>query len=159
MINIADVDFENTFEKQTENHVRSFVAPFGNNLKGGFDAEGVVQIHECATEVAPDGSLDIVRHCRATGVTVWPKPDKRDGLAGIGANCAGHHFIEEVIDCLVDRPAGKTSAIPSAKGHTLQMFAYGDRQEGPHSVISFSTDNPRQRPAKNGHRTDVTLET
>ena len=159
MIEIVNVDLETAFAKSTEKLVGDFVAHFGNNLKGGFDAEGVVQIHECATEVTPGGSLDIVRHCRATGVTVWPKPDKRDGLAGIGAYGAGHHFIEEMIHGLVDRPAGKTSLIPSAKSHTLHMFAYGGRQEGPHSVISFSTDNPSKRPAKNGHGTDVTLET
>ncbi len=157
MIEIVNVYLKPSFAKRAKKFIGDFVAQFGNNLKGGLDAESVVEIHECGAEVTPGGSLDIVGHCRATGVTVWPKPDKGDGLAGIGTYGAGHHCVEEAIYSLVDRPARKKGAIPSVKSHTLQMFAYGSRQEGAHSVVCFATDGAGQRPAQNGHGPVVAL--
>ena len=159
MVEIVNVDLEATFAERTQKLIGDFVAYFGNKLKGGLYVEGVVQIHQRGAEVSPFDGFHVVGHCRATGVTVWPKPDEWDGLAGIGIYGAGHHAIEKAINSLVDRPAGETSAIPAVEGHTLQIFANGGGQKGSHSVVGLATDCLRKGSAGNRHGAAVTLET
>jgi len=96
-------------------------------------------------------------HCGATCKTVWPKPYKRNALAGIRAYDTLHHSIEQAINCLVYGPAGKVGTIPSAKGYALQILPYRSRQKGSHGVIGFATESFGGGSADSGHGTVITL--
>src|SRR5258707_6565809 len=84
MVEIVNVDLEAALAEGTQKLIGDFVADFGNNLKGGLDAEGVIQVHERAAKVAADRRFDIVGHCGATFIIVGLKPDKSDASARIG---------------------------------------------------------------------------
>src|ERR1700740_3099968 len=157
MIKIVDIHLNGALSKRAQNFIGSFVATFGNDLKGSLDAEGVVQVHERATGIAACVGLDVMGHCGATRKTVWPKPDERNALAGIGADDTPQHAIEQAIDRLVYGPAWKVGTIPSAKGHALQMLPYGSRQKGSHSVIGFATDSVGGGSTDHGHGAVITL--
>jgi hypothetical protein len=158
MVEIVNVDLEAALAEHTQKLIGNFVADFGNNLKGGLDAEGVIQVHERAAKVAADRRFDVVGHYGATCIIIRPEPDKRDAPTRIGAYDAGHHAIEQAVNGLVDGPAGKEGAIPSAESYALQMFAYGGRQERAHGVIRFAADGFHNRPTDDGHGAVVTLE-
>jgi len=147
MIEVVDVNLETAVAEALQIFVGDIVAAFRDDLKGTLDAEGVVKIHEFGAEVAAGHGFDVVRDDRGTGVRVGPKPDEGNGLAGICANHARHHAVEEAVDGLVDRPARKTGAIPTAQRHALEMLADGGGQEWAHSVVGFAADRAGDRAA------------
>ena len=157
MIEIVDVDLEAAFADGMQKLIGDFVADLGDNLKGGFDAESIIQIHKRSAKIAAYSSLDVVGHGGASGIALRPKPDERDTLAAMSADDAGHHAIEQTIDGLVDRPAWKASALPSAESHALQIFTHRSRQEGAHSVVGFAAETIGNGPTS-GRGPVVTLE-
>jgi hypothetical protein len=157
MIEIVDVYFEAALANGMQKFVGDFIANFGDDLKGRFDAERVIEIHERAAEVAAYGGLHVVGHGSAARTPVRPKPDEGDTFARMSAYDTGHHAIEQAIDGLVHGPAGKTSTLPSAESHALQMFAHRCWQEGAHGVIGLAADGLGHRSPNNGHGPGITL--
>src|SRR5258705_408190 len=66
IVEIRHINFKATLTKGAEKFIVDFQTDFGDKLKEGLDAEGVVQIHKSAAEITADDGFNIVGHRGAT---------------------------------------------------------------------------------------------
>src|SRR5712691_4136301 len=75
-----DIDLKTSLPNSIEVFWRDGIALFRDDLKGCFDPIGVIDIHQVASEIAPDQSFDIMGDDSASGMTIRPKPDEGEAV-------------------------------------------------------------------------------
>src|SRR5579859_2490713 len=94
VIEIVDVDFKALVPDAVQELLGELISSFRYKLKGRFNAERVVEIHQARAEVAASAGFDVVSYDGAASIPIRPEPDERDSFARIGADRGDHHAVQ-----------------------------------------------------------------
>src|SRR5260370_5673865 len=80
VVQVLYANFKSAIAKEVQEFGRDRISTLGNDLKGRFDSERLIDIKQLRTKVASRLGFDIVRHEDAPTGPVWPEPHHWNAL-------------------------------------------------------------------------------
>src|ERR1700683_4483570 len=112
VIQIMDDHFETPITNRGQKRRADTVALFRNDLKGRFDAERVVNIHQRRSELLTQFRLHVVGHDSTARSAFRPEPNKRNSPGRSRSYRKQQQLLEEAVDRTIDRPTWKRQFVP-----------------------------------------------
>src|SRR5262249_18003984 len=118
-----NIDLEASLSNGIEVFWRDGIALFRDNLKGRFDSIGIIDVHQGAGEIAPNGLFDIMGDDSARGMALRPEPDEGQAVNVQGLHGKSEQLFKQPVHAAIHRPYRESNRLPSSQRDLLEMFS------------------------------------